>query len=303
MYTIVSCLALAVSVPAAVVAAQEVGPIAAAALDHVPIAVRDIDSATSTYGALGFTIMPGRLHPNSILNAFVKFHDGSYLELITAGENGDSLAAWYRAFSRVREGGAFVSLRTVAMEPVVATLVSGGIDFVDTGGEAAAFRTVALDAPEPFRRIFFIEYVAPTIEADSLLTHANTATGIDAVWIAVEDLRMATEWLEHAGWTAGEAVPFQPFKALGRAFPAGQGDLVLVAPTDLAGYTVGYLDRIGPSIMGVTLMVEDLSRTRAVLKAGTGKTFVVRAVPGKGLSLLVSPRYAHGIWLEFLQPQ
>jgi hypothetical protein len=50
-------------------------------------------------------------------------------------------------------------------------------------------------------------------------------------------------------------------------------------------------------------MVEDLSRTRAVLKAGTGKTFVVRAVPGKGLSLLVSPRYAHGLWLEFLQPQ
>jgi hypothetical protein len=31
--------------------------------------------------------------------------------------------------------------------------------------------------------------------------------------------------------------------------------------------------------------------------------FVVRAVPGKGLSLLVPTNYAHGLWLEFLQLQ
>ncbi len=299
----IACLAFVASGFASMVEAQELSPIAAAALDHVPIAVRSLDSATATYGSLGFTIKPGRLHPNSILNAFMTFRNGTSLELITASEDGDSLAAWYRAFSRVREGAAFVSLRTVEMESVIAALDSGGVGLVDSDGETTAFRTVALDAPEPFRRIFFIEYRAPTIETDSFLTHANTSTGIDAVWFAVEDLRTATEWLEQAGWTAEEAVPFQPFRALGRAFPAGGGDLVLVAPTDLAGYTVGYLNRIGPSIMGVSVLVENLSRTRQVLKDGTGKTFVIRAVPGKGLSLLVSPRYAHGLWLEFFQRQ
>lgn len=294
-------LVVATSVIATGVEGQQANPVAQAVLDHVPIAVRDLDSATATYSALGFAIKPGRLHPNSLVNAFVKFPDGSLLELITASEDGDSLATWYRDFIELREGAAFIALETDDMKAVARSLESSGIGFVDTGPQSAGFRTVALDVREPFRRIFFIEYDAPIVEPDSIVSHANTVSGIGAVWLVVEDMRSATEWLVQAGWTAEDAVPFQPFKALGRAFPTGRGDLVLVAPTDLAGYTVSYLNSMGPSILGVTLVVDDIARARDVLQAGTGRRFVVRAVPGKGLSLLVPPRYAHGLWLEFLQ--
>src|SRR5688572_23728877 len=69
--------------------------------DHVSIAVRDLEGGKSTYrDQLGFSLKPGRLHPNSINNAHIKFADGSALELITASTPNDPLAAHYLAFLR-----------------------------------------------------------------------------------------------------------------------------------------------------------------------------------------------------------
>jgi len=53
-------------------------------LDHIPIAVRDLDRAKADFEALGFVLKPGRLHTNGLRNAHAKFADGTELELITA---------------------------------------------------------------------------------------------------------------------------------------------------------------------------------------------------------------------------
>ncbi|MCH7680987.1 VOC family protein, partial [candidate division KSB1 bacterium] len=50
-------------------------------MDHVNIAVESLVAAKNHYSdILGFSIKPGRLHKNGLLNAFTKFKDGSLLE-------------------------------------------------------------------------------------------------------------------------------------------------------------------------------------------------------------------------------
>ena len=52
-------------------------------LDHVVIAVRDLDAAITSYRSLGFTVQPGGRHPGrSSHNALIVFADGAYIELI-----------------------------------------------------------------------------------------------------------------------------------------------------------------------------------------------------------------------------
>ena len=51
-------------------------------IDHLVIAVKDLEAATRAYGELGFTVVPGGRHPVGTYNTLIAFADGSYLELI-----------------------------------------------------------------------------------------------------------------------------------------------------------------------------------------------------------------------------
>ncbi len=52
-------------------------------IDHVLIAVEDLDIAVETYERLGFQVLRGGKHPNmGTHNALVPLADGTYLELI-----------------------------------------------------------------------------------------------------------------------------------------------------------------------------------------------------------------------------
>lgn len=54
-------------------------------IDHVIIAVDDLDRATAEYTAAGFTVLPGGIHASGTThNALICFADGSYLELLAA---------------------------------------------------------------------------------------------------------------------------------------------------------------------------------------------------------------------------
>lgn len=60
-----------------------VGSPTAPALDHVVLAVRDLDAAAAGFARHGFRSKPGRLHANGLLNRHVKFRDGTGIELMT----------------------------------------------------------------------------------------------------------------------------------------------------------------------------------------------------------------------------
>jgi hypothetical protein len=64
-------------------------------LDHVPVAVADLEVAQSTYSdSLGFSLKPGYRHPSGIRNTHIKYVDGSQLELISVDGARGLKAAW-----------------------------------------------------------------------------------------------------------------------------------------------------------------------------------------------------------------
>ena len=53
------------------------------AIDHLVIAVRNLEAAAEDYRSLGFTVVPGGRHPGvGTYNALIAFADSSYIELI-----------------------------------------------------------------------------------------------------------------------------------------------------------------------------------------------------------------------------
>ena len=77
-------------------------------LDHIPIAVADLEQAADDFMRLGFTLKPGRVHENGIRNRHLKFADGSEIELITATKARDALTREYLRHLEKGDGPAFV---------------------------------------------------------------------------------------------------------------------------------------------------------------------------------------------------
>ena len=48
-----------------------------ATLDHIVIAVRDLDAAGRVYSALGFTVTPGGRHPEGTQNSSIDLSNGA----------------------------------------------------------------------------------------------------------------------------------------------------------------------------------------------------------------------------------
>ncbi len=74
------------------------------ALDHVVIAVNDLDRAVADYQALGFTVYPGGVHHGGVShNALVVFADGAYFEIIAYREEAPA-NRWWRVLTTAGEG-------------------------------------------------------------------------------------------------------------------------------------------------------------------------------------------------------
>jgi catechol 2,3-dioxygenase-like lactoylglutathione lyase family enzyme len=98
-------------------------------LDHIPVAVSDLERAATTYAGLGFSLKPGRDHANGIRNQHVKFRDGAGIELLTAPRGVDALSTHYVDHLAAGEGPAFVSFHARDTGRLHAALRGGGFGF------------------------------------------------------------------------------------------------------------------------------------------------------------------------------
>src|SRR5665213_4564899 len=89
-------------------------------IDHLVLAVRDINAARATYDRLGFTLTPVARHPFGTENSLVQMQ-GSYLELLAvadpaaiveATETRFSFGAFNRDYLKSREGLSMLVLRS-----------------------------------------------------------------------------------------------------------------------------------------------------------------------------------------------
>lgn len=149
-------------------------------LDHVIIAVSDLESASQNYKELGFTLKEGRLHTNGLLNRFAKFRDGTELELMTVvGNPKDEMAQGYSNFLQFGEGGAFLAFRA---SPSHVLEASKAVGITAVAQKSGWFHFVTFSEPG-LENVFFIEYEQVTQNPDSIFQHKNGVVGLEEVWI------------------------------------------------------------------------------------------------------------------------
>lgn len=166
------------------------------ALDHIVIAVSDLDAALADYASLGFNPIPGGEHANGIThNNLVIFEDGSYLELI-AWKRPDAGNRWSDVYHRSGEGYVDHALLPGEIAEVVRGAQVRGLDIAAPmpGGrnrpdgerlEWQTARSPRSDVP------FLCADVTPrrlrVQEDGAIRRQPNGVTGIAEITIAVHD--------------------------------------------------------------------------------------------------------------------
>jgi catechol 2,3-dioxygenase-like lactoylglutathione lyase family enzyme len=229
-------------------------------IDHIVIAVPDLETAIKNYRRLGFTVVPGGRHPVGTYNGLIAFADGSYIELI----------AFYRENPQHRWWGA---------------LQKGGglVDFCmqtdDLAGDTAKLRNagVEIDDPVPWSRTRPDGYqlkwllslargehrgVAPFLIQDETpreeripreQKHKNGVTGIGTVTVAADDLPGVRRWYRSVLDYDGTEIISDDLRARGVSFEIGPHCCYFAQPIDEESPLAECLKMRGPSLYAATL--------------------------------------------------
>ncbi|RAJ83592.1 glyoxalase-like protein [Chitinophaga dinghuensis] len=243
-------------------------------LDHIPIAVSNLDSAAVLYKKLGFSIKNGRFHSNGIQNLHVKFKDGTELELITAPAVKDTLTAFYRKFIQEGGGPAFLALYVQDTNKLVSLLRNSRLPFIIDNGYPE------ITPPHPLDFLFFGGRNKSATDKPVHFAHSNTAESLISVWLAPDNTQQIRQLLSASGAT---------LNATSAVLPEGK---ILFFPTTR---------RIIPHhpIIGVTLRVHDIQTARNVLTLAGFHVSISQTANGK--SILLSPPVTGGLWLELCE--
>jgi len=237
-------------------------------LDHVPIAVNNLDAASARFRALGFTLKPGQPHANGIVNQHAKFPDGTELELITAPAATDELTTYYRESLAKGDGPAFLALfAPERTDPV---------------------QRIERDLP---RYIFFGPRNASPTDLPEHFRHTNTAQSLISVWLAGADLSAEWNLLERLGAVMTHEVRDLPERTSMTVARFEEGEVLLLpAARELVP---------GRRVMGATVRVRSIAFVERLRPGGVAPIVVRRT---QGSSAFVKPEVANGLWLEFKEP-
>ena len=172
-------------------------------LDHVVIAVRDLDDAIARYKRLGFDARPGGRHTGrGTHNAIVRF-GLDYLELISvfdAAEARTAGASGLVDFLASREGPVSYALATDDIEAEAEGIRAAGraaigpfaMERLRPDGTKLSWRLV-VPGDGSYRRPwpFFIQWDQPDAERlarDGTAPHPNGARGVRSITVGVRDL-------------------------------------------------------------------------------------------------------------------
>ena len=171
-------------------------------IDHVLIAVRDLDAAKDTFERLGFKVTPEGRHPGRGTSNRLVVFGGEYLELISVHDpDGDLFRPNLPSFLDEREGLFIFSMGTSDVYERARSVREAGVLITDPvkGSRQAADGTTAYSwtqaeiHPEamPGSQTFFIQH-DHTIEErytepPDPTNHPNGVIGISSLSLAVKD--------------------------------------------------------------------------------------------------------------------
>ena len=282
-------------------------------IDHVVVAVRDLDDARAAYERLGFTVTPTARHPFGTANALVQLGE-AYIELLAvvdpaaipeAGEGSFSFAGFNRRFLENGEGVSMLALRSA-----------------DAAADRAAFAAddLPIYAPMSFRRMardpagnevevgFSVTFTSDARMPDAgfftcqhhdrdklfwpeYRTHDNGAVAIEAVVMASRD---PADY--HIFFTCLTGQHDMRSDSLKLSFDTGGGKLEIVTPVAArAMYGVDVAADARPTFIGVRVATADLAAAAVTLR-GRGVPFTERM--GR---LIVPPEAACGVAIAFTE--
>lgn len=286
-------------------------------LDHLVLAVRDLDAAAAFYAALDFQVGGLNRHPWGTVNRLIQF-DGSFLELIAVGEGADippyapgvfSFGAFVRDYLARRDGLAMVALSSSdAAADALAFRAMGLGDFAPfsferTGqGPDGSPRRVAFtlafarDALAPEAGLFVCQHHVPeNFWNVAAQVHDNGARGIAAVSMVAENPSD-----HHIPLEAFTGVRAPSSTSLGLAFPLGASGgattrfevLTPVAAAQFYG-EASLPTGVSTGFVGLRIAVSDLDAMRLRLEQN-GIACVL-----SGPRLIVPARAAFGCAVAF----
>lgn len=282
-------------------------------IDHVVVAVRDLEEAARFYGRLGFQVGARNRHPWGTENRIVQF-PGSFIELITGGSDAAIMPRGHRSFNfgvfvrdylAHREGLAMLALDSENAEADAAVFAQAGIgDFEPfsferhsrrpDGSEARVAFTLAFarSAEAPGVGFFVCQQHCPeTFWSVAFQRHPNGAQGIDAVVLAADEPEAHCGFLE--AFSGARAVSPGPPDL---SFPLARGRLDVVTPDDAAElYGSVLAERHRPGFVAFAVRVPDVTRATLLLDSAEipyeriGSRAVVPASAAFGVAIAFEP--------------
>lgn len=278
-------------------------------IDHLVVAVRDLDKAADFYRGLGFQVGSRNRHPWGTENRLIQF-PGSFIELIAVGEGGGipphrpgafSFGAFVQDYLKEREGLAMLVLDSRDAKADAALFAEKGIGSFEPfrfersgrrpdGSETQVAFTLAFASHDKAPRAgFFVcqQHFPENFWNPAFQRHDNRATGIATVALAAPDPEMMGGFL--TAFTG--ARPSSP--ALhDLSFRLAEGHLDVMTPDDAAeayGSVEAELDQ--PSFVAFAVRVEEIGRQAKLLDAADlpyqhiGSRLVVPASAAFGVAI------------------
>ncbi len=228
-------------------------------IDHIVIAVHNLDAAIETYRGLGFTVVAGGAHPYGSHNALIGFADGSYIELLAFYEDSPAHPWWDLLHQR---GGGLIDF-CMATDDIRADLAAFRAKGVDAGDLTEGGRRrpdgyqvqwINNKVGGDFQGVlpFIIEDVTPREERLPKETaHANGVTGIHCLSLATasieRDAGIMSAVLKREGQSFDDALG-----ASGIRFAVGTHQLEYLAPKDKSSPVQTHLAANAPAPYAVS---------------------------------------------------
>jgi catechol 2,3-dioxygenase-like lactoylglutathione lyase family enzyme len=230
-------------------------------IDHVVIAVPDLERAIAGFSELGFTVVRGGRHAGlGTHNALIAFADGAYFELI-AFQVQTSPHPWFAA---VRKGGGLTDfcMQTDNLDADVGAFKRAGARISEPfamerqrpDGYTVKWVLAVTQPPNAAAVPFLIRDTTPRDErVPRERAHQNGAAGIRTLTVAVRDAAAARAFYASVLGTRGRKIRRDDLGADGVSVVAGVHELQFVAPLSERGAVAQWLRSRGPSPCEVTL--------------------------------------------------
>jgi catechol 2,3-dioxygenase-like lactoylglutathione lyase family enzyme len=280
-------------------------------IDHLVLAVRDLDKARETYQRLGFTLTPEARHPFGTKNSLVQLDD-QFLELVAIGEaeaippateSFFSFAASNRDFLARREGLSMLVVRSDDTFVTHAELATAGLRTYDP----VPFERIARGPDGSERKVAFtMDFVSDPRMTDAAFftcehhypanfwrpefqRHANGARSVESVIMVTDDHAAYGAFL--VAFSGAEAHLTTPD---GVFIDTGKGRIELLTPAAASAVLGGRIEGGGPRFIGYRIGTDDLAKAATALRAGgigvaeRGRFLVVPAPEALGVAVIFS---------------